>query len=150
MYETGWQSFFRFPFNLVSSTKKGTTLALLIWRARVYDYFRGIFWLGIQRIHTSICNLQWPFTLSFQVLPALKEPSNITFHGPASWQIYQICLPHESCLVELPVQGYTHFSPSSILVKMVSIGIWGLWLSCRLRQQTLFDLLSCRPIKNYN
>ena len=30
---------------------------------------------------------------------------------------------HESCLVELPAQGYTHFPPSSILVKMVSIGI---------------------------
>lgn len=29
---------------------------------------------------------------------------------------------HKSCLVELPAWGSTHF-PSSILVKMVSIGI---------------------------
>lgn len=30
---------------------------------------------------------------------------------------------HESCLVELPVQGYTYVPSSAILVKMVSIGI---------------------------
>lgn len=97
-----------------------------------------------------------PFTLSFQVFLELKEPSNITLHGPASWPVEQTCLPLlcDGSPREPPgrtsIQGHTHFSPSSILVRMVSAGIWGLWLSCRLRQQTLFDLLSCRPIKNYN
>lgn len=96
------------------------------------------------------------FALIILVLLKLKEPSSVTFHPPAGWPIYQLCLPFLCDCSPRKLPGWTSssgihtFSPLSILVKMVSIGIWGLWLSCRLRQQTLFDLLSCRPIKNYN